>query len=481
MKYDYDLLVIGGGAAGLTAAGMAAVLGAKTALVEADKLGGDCTWHGCVPSKTLLRTAKLAHEMRTADRYGLAPYPAAHDFSRVMAHVRAIRETIYAEADAPPHFEKLGVEVIEGRARFVSPHEVAIAGTQRTVSSRRFVVAAGSSPRVPRLDSDGSVPILTNETIFETDRLPGHLVVLGAGPVGVEMAQAFHRLGSAVTVINRSGGILARDDRELAGMLLDQLRAEGIGFCLDTQIERLESGAVRTTDGRRLPADAVLAAAGRTPNLGHLDLARAGVRVSDAGIVVDRRCRSSAPHIFACGDIAGRYLFTHMAEHMAKVAVTNAILHIPMRLDDRHITWTTFTDPELAQVGATEAELQRGGVRYSVVRFPFARLDRAITESATVGSVKVLTTWRGRILGASILGAHAGEMIAEYALAMRNGVTLDKVSSTIHPYPTYALGNRRAADNFVASKLTPGMVRWIRRLFGLRGGLQGVGEIRKGI
>ena len=481
MSYDFDMIVIGGGAAGLTAAGMSAVFGAKTALIEAKKLGGDCTWHGCVPSKSLLKAAKVAHAMRTADRYGLTPADAGHDLSRVMARVHSIREQIYEEADAPPHFEKLGVEVLEGRARFLDPHtvEIDVNGATRKLSSRYFVVATGSSPRAPGFEGDQATTVYNNETIFELDRLPKSLVVLGAGPIGMEMAQAFRRLGSEVTVVSRTPGILARDDRELTSLLLEHLRGEGIRFLFGTEVTGVENGAVFTKSGERLHADALLAAIGRKPNIGSLNLTAAGVQTSEKGILVDRRCRSSAKHIYACGDVAGRYLFTHFAEHMAKVAVTNAILHVPASLDERHITWTTFTEPELAHVGRSEVELKRDGVKYSVHRFPFSQLDRAITESETTGVVKVLASGWGRILGVEILGVNAGEMIGEYALAMRNGVRLGKVSSTIHPYPTYVLGNRRAADLYMMTKLTPTMVRWVQRIFGLRGDLRGVKSLKQ--
>ena len=476
MRYEFDMVVIGGGAAGLTAAGMAAALGAKTALIEAQKLGGDCTWYGCVPSKSLLRSAKVAHEMRAAGRYGLSPADIDHDFSRVMERVHSIRNHIYEEADAPPNFEKLGVEVIAGRARFLDPHalEVQSNGEVRKLTSRYFVVATGSSPRMPRLETDGSVPVMTNETLFDLEKRPQHLLVLGAGPIGIEMAQAFQRLGSSVTVAGDGSGILRRDDRELAEMLREHLTCEGIRFLFGVEIVRIEKGAAWTASGERIEADAVLAAVGRTANVEKLQIEKAGVQSNEKGIEVNRRCQSSVSHIYAAGDVAGRYLFTHMAEHMAKVAVTNAILHVPARIDERHVVWTTFTDPELAHVGATEAELKHNATDYSVYRFPFMQLDRAITDSELTGMVKILADVRGRILGASILGSHAGEMIGEYALAMRNGITLRKVSATIHPYPTYVLGNRRAADQFMIAKLTPRLVRWLQRLFRLRGDLRGV-------
>lgn len=476
MKHDYDMLIIGGGAAGLTAAGMASVLGAKTALVEANRLGGDCTWYGCVPSKSLLKAAKVAHEMRTADRYGLSPSASVHDLSRVMARVRSIREHVYQDADAPPNFEKLGVEVVTGHARFLDAHTVEIRGSGelRKLSSRYFVVATGSSPRTPRLEAADEACIFNNETIFDLDRLPKRLVVLGAGPIGIEMAQAFHRLGSDATVVNNVTGILGRDDPELTSLLLEHLRGEGIRFVFGEEVVRVDGDTAYTKSGERLEADAILAAVGRKPNIDSLNLSAAGVETNEKGVIVNRRCRSSAGHIYACGDAAGRYLFTHMAEHMAKVAVTNAILHVPTSMDERHVTWCTFTDPEMAHVGQQEEELKRMGVNHAVYRFPFTQLDRAITESEATGVIKVLANRWGRVLGVSILGANAGEMIGECAVAMRNGVRLDRLSATIHPYPTYGLGNRRAADLYMMAKLTPGMVRWLRRIFRLRGDLRGV-------
>lgn len=470
------MLVIGGGAAGLTAAGMSAVLGAKTALIEANKLGGDCTWHGCVPSKSLLKAAKVAHEIRSATRYGLTPSRQKHDLAAVMARVRAIRQHVYDDADAPPYFEKLGVEVIHGRARFISPHTVELSdgGAARHLSSKYFVVATGSSPRRLEIPGAQDVHLLTNETLFDLDRLPKHLLVVGAGPIGVGMAQALRRLGSEVTVVSSSAGILTRDDAELASQLLEHLRGEGIRIILGTSIAKFESAAAYTNEGERLEVDAVLVAAGRIPNTAFLNLPAAGIRANDKGIIVDSRCRSSAKHIYAAGDIAGRHLFTHMAEHMAKVAVTNAILRLPSRMDERHVTWTTFTDPELAHVGRNEDELRRAGIKHSVYRFPFTQLDRAITDSETAGMIKVLADGWGRILGVSILGANAGELIGEFALAMKNGIRLDKVSATIHPYPTYGLGNRRTADLFMTAKFTPRIARWLRRLLGLRGTDRGV-------
>lgn len=456
MNYQYDMIVIGGGAAGLTAAGMSALLGAKTALIEQDRLGGECTWTGCVPSKTLLHVSKVAHRMRTAGRFGIAPIDPQFDFASVMDHVRRTRQTIYKQADAPPNIEKLGVEVICGAAQFRDSHTLEIGdslGNFRTISSRYFVIATGSRPKTPIF----SEPTLTNETIFELESQPKRLLVMGAGPVGIEMAQAFCRLGSEVTVASVGDRILPKDDPEQARQLQEYLSQEGISFVFGQKVVALEKlgPGLRAglESGREVLCDAVLAAIGREPRIEALGLNNAGVLFGDEGIEVDRHSRTSQRHIYAAGDVTGRYRFTHMAEHMSKVAVTNAILHWPRKLDDSHLVWATYTDPELAHLGASERHLRELRKPYKVYRFPFAKLDRAIVEDEIPGEVKVFADRRGRLLRASILGVNAGEMISEYALAMRNNLRLQQVADTIHPYPTYLLGNRRVADQFVAKQL----------------------------
>lgn len=474
MKYDYDMIVIGGGAAGLIAAGMSALLGAKTALIEEHRLGGDCTWVGCIPSKTLLKAARVAHQTRTADRFGLNATNPSIPFPQLMEHVRRTRQQVYGEADAPPNVEKLGVEVIAAHARFTDPHTVEITeGESRKITSRYFVIATGSRPKIPPTSPGFAVECLTNETLFELTVQPKRLLVLGAGPVGIEMAQAFQRLGSDVTIVAPDSGILAKDDPEHARVLQERLAGEGVSFLLGHKVEALsrDDRALRATldNGRIIACDAALAAIGRQANTGALGLEKAGVATGEKGIPVDRHCRTSQRHIFAVGDVAGRYQFTHMAEHMSKVAVTNAILHWPMKLDEKHVVWCTFTEPELAHLGESEENVRKRKAKYAVYRFPFQKLDRAITDGETTGEVKVITDSSGKILGASILGVNAGEMIAEYALAMRNGLRISKIADTIHAYPTYMLGDKRAADQAAYRQLDSPMLGVLGKIFGYRG------------
>ena len=441
MAYDFDMVVIGGGAAGLTAAGISASLGARTALIEARRLGGDCTWFGCIPSKTLLHAAQ-----------------AGETFHAAMEKVRRVRQHVYEEADAPPVIAKLGIEVMEKRARFVDSHSIEAGGVR--VSSRYFVIATGSTPRLPDIPGVAAERFLTNETVFQLVEMPRSLVILGAGPVGIEMAQAFRRFGAEVTVVGHSPRILPRDDAELAGMLEAHLRRAGIRFLLGRHADAADL----------LRADAVLAATGRRSDVSSLNLSAAGIVVGADGIQADHRCRTNVHHIFAAGDVAARYRFTHMAEHTAKVAVTNALLHFPLSIDERGVAWCTFTEPEFAHAGRTEEQLRQSGTRYEVYRFPYARIDRAVTDEATVGMIKVFARpWDGRVYGATILGARAGDLIAEYALAIRHRITLRRIADTIHPYPTYALGNRRAADQWYVRRQSPAVVRWLQRIFGYRG------------
>ena len=477
MTPDYDVLVIGGGAAGLSAAGIATNLGAKTAMIEREALGGDCTWTGCVPSKTLLKAAKVVHQARTASAYGLTDQPMTVDFAGVMAHVRETRQEVYEDADAPEIFEDMDIDVIEGEAHFLDSHTVSVAGADgatRQLTSSYIIIATGASPLVPPIDGLQAVDYLTNETLFELEEQPDRLAIVGAGPIGTEMAQAFTRLGTEVTVIDMADRILTNDDPALAATLRETLEAEGVEYVLDAQVEGVSQAdgviTVEAGEGRTVEADALLLATGRAANVDGLNLEAAGVEYSRKGVTVNDRCRTSQSHIYAAGDVTGRFQFTHMSNHMAKVAVTNALLKMPSKMDIDHVPWVTYTDPELAHVGARADQLDADGVSYDTYRFPYNKLDRAITEGETTGQIKVhAKSLTGRILGASVLGAHAGELITSFAIAMRNGVTLRNIGDTIHPYPAWGEGVRRVADQWFVQKQSPMVTKALQTVFGYRG------------
>jgi len=479
MSTDYDVIVIGGGAGGLSAAGIATHLGAKTTMIERARLGGDCTWTGCVPSKTLLKAAKVVQQSRTASKYGLVDQEVDVDFQGVMEHVRSVREGVYEEADRPEIFEDMDIDVRSGDAHFVDAHTVAVhrsEGTTEHITGRFIIIATGAHPIVPPIPGLDEVDYLTSETLFELEDQPDRLAVIGAGPIGMEMAQAFARLGSEVTVVDMLDRVVSGDDRELTEMLRGVLEDEGVTFVLGAQVEEVSKRAgdilVEATNGTaaQIEADALLLATGRTANVDGLNLDAAGVECTRNGVSVDDRCRTSQGHIYAVGDVTGRYQFTHMSNHMAKVAVTNALLKVPTRIDSDHVPHVTYTDPELAHVGARATDLDEQGVTYDTYRFPYEKLDRAITEGETTGLIKVhATSLTGTILGASVLGARAGELITSFTIAMRNGVSLRNIGDTIHPYPAWGEGVRRVADQWYVQKQSPTFTKVLQTVFGYRG------------
>jgi pyruvate/2-oxoglutarate dehydrogenase complex dihydrolipoamide dehydrogenase (E3) component len=476
---DYDLVVIGGGSAGLTASGLAAALGAKTALVERHLLGGECTWTGCIPSKSLVRSARVLHLMRSADRFGLPPVDSPAEFRDVMERMRAVREGVYAAADSPEVVRSRNIDVIEGTATFLDPHTLSISGASpRIVRSRYIAICTGSRPLVPPIPGLSRDMALTNETIFDLDRLPGRLLVLGAGPLGLEMAQTFRRFGSDVTVVDKASSVLTSDEPECSALVRERLESEGIRFILNSTIARIADGddgrvAIVEGGGHRIsiPFDRLLLAAGRVANTAGLGLDRVGVGCTDRGIIVDDSMRTSASHIYACGDVAeGERNFSHLSENTARVAVSRMLLKVPLRRERRVVSWVTFTDPESAHLGMTSRELSEKGISFETIRFPYGEIDRALTDGSAVGTIVIhATPLRGRILGAHIVGDHAGEMICELALAMKNGLPLRRISDTIHPYPTYLLGVRRAADQWYMRRTPHRLIRLLGLLFRYRG------------
>ena len=474
---EFDLVVIGGGSGGLVVAAGGAALGAKVALVERRKLGGDCLWSGCVPSKTLIKSARIAHQMRHADRWALAPANPQPDLARVMERVARVIAGI-EPSDSPARFRGLGVDVILGSGCFVSPEAFAVA--DRTLTARNFVVATGSRPTLPPIAGLADVPYLTNETLFDLREPVPHLVVIGAGPIGCEMAQAFRRLGSEVTVVDLGPQILPREDPDVAAVVHARLVAEGVRFHLGIGVGGVATGnpaagrirlTVRGADGSvsEIAASHLLVAAGRAPNIEGLGLDAAGVAVENGRIVVDETLSTSNPRVQVVGDAAGGHQFTHVAEHHAGVVLRRTLLHFGWARPSAVVPWCTYTDPELARVGPSQAEARQRGLDHRVYRFAFDEIDRARAEDETEGFAKLVTDPRGRLLGAAIVGAHAGELIAECVLAIGHGMKAADLSASIHTYPTLAQINRRAADQRQKQALTPSSKAWLKRLFRLRG------------
>jgi pyruvate/2-oxoglutarate dehydrogenase complex dihydrolipoamide dehydrogenase (E3) component len=469
----FDLCVIGGGAAGLTAAAGAAQLGARVALVERRRMGGECLNYGCVPSKALLRAAGVARTVRSAGAFGLDARLDPVDLDRVLARVHAVIAQI-APHDSVERFRALGVTVIEAEARFLDSHTIAAAGER--IEARRFVIATGTLPSVPAIEGLERTPYLTNETVFDLKPPVAHLAVLGGGAVGVELAQAFARLGIRVTVIEAAGRVMPAEDPDVSATLADLLRADGVTVLAGHRAERVapEPAGVRLDlcgpDGacRPLAASHILVAAGREPVL-DLDFDRAGVRVVDGRLPVDARMRTNVRHIYACGDVAGPPYFTHMAEHRAGIALRNALFRLPAKVETEVVPSVLFTEPEFARVGLSEMDAQRRGRPFAVHAVPVARADRAATDGAADGFVKLLATPGGRLLGAAILAPHAGELIHECALALKQGLKLSALSGLIHAYPTYSQLDRFAADERMKRALTPARRRWLQRIFRLRG------------
>ncbi|MCZ6608265.1 MAG: FAD-dependent oxidoreductase [Alphaproteobacteria bacterium] len=451
-----DICVIGAGSGGLSVAAGASQMGASTALIERGKMGGDCLNYGCVPSKALLAAGHAAQAVRGGGRFGVRAAAPAIDSGGVYGHVRGTIAAI-APNDSVERFEGLGVTVIQSSARFTGPREIAADGYR--ITARRIVIATGSSPVVPPVAGLGDVPYLTNETIFDLGQVPAHLIVIGGGPVGIEMAQAHRHLGARVTVVEMFS-ILASDDPELVDVVRARLAGEGIDLREGVTVARVEkagNGVAVVIAGNdaedRVQGSHVLIAAGRRPNVGGLDLEKAGIAYSPAGIQVDARLRTTNRRVFAIGDVAGGYQFTHMAGYHAGIVLRNALFRLPAKVDTHAVPWVTYTAPELAQVGLTEdrARKQAGDIR--VLRWPFAENDRARAERETDGLVKVITTPRGRILGAGIVGAHAGELIHAWVLAIGQKIKIGAVAGMIAPYPTLGEANKRAAGSFYTPAL----------------------------
>jgi pyruvate/2-oxoglutarate dehydrogenase complex dihydrolipoamide dehydrogenase (E3) component len=475
--YDYDFGVIGGGAAGLTAASGAAQLGARTLLIEREKsLGGDCLHFGCVPSKTLIRTAHVYHLLKNTERFGLPPVTVGPvQFSKVAERIRSVIAGIQKN-DSVERFNKLGVEVRFGSPVFIDEHRVSWDGT--VVSAGKWLIATGSSPAVPSLAGLGSVPYLTNLEIFSLDRLPESLVILGAGPIAIEMAQAFSRLGSKITVLQRGRQILSREDTDMADGVMQVLEQEGVTFhlgCTLMQVRNMgvtKEVTIRTAAGETLAVTGaeILVALGRDANAKGLGLERIGIEHSDKGIVVDARLRTNQKHIFAAGDVIGGYQFTHAAGYEGSTVVGNAILHLPRKVNYSRMPWCTYTGPELACIGMNEKAATAAGLTYRIWTEEFIGNDRGLAEDETTGRVKLLIGKNGKPLGAQIFGPHAGELLAEWIAVFNGNLGLSTIAGAIHPYPTLSEINKKVVGAIYAERIFSDRVRKaLKFLFHYRG------------
>ncbi|MSO84424.1 MAG: dihydrolipoamide dehydrogenase [Rhodospirillales bacterium] len=461
-----DICVIGAGSGGLLLAAGASQMGASVVLFERGRMGGDCLNFGCVPSKSLIAAAHAAHTVRDAARFGVGVAQPTVDGRAVFARVRAVIAAI-APNDSVARFEALGVRVIQAHARFTDPDCVVADGIE--VRARRFVVATGSSPAVPPIPGLDQAPYLTNETVFDLDAIPEHLIVLGGGPIGIELAQAFRRLGAKVSVIEMQA-ILGRDDPELADAIRRQLTVEGVAIRENARAERIErtlSGVAVEISGSepaRIEGTHLLVAVGRRPHIKDLGLDLAGIAIKPERIIVDARLRTTNPRVYAIGDAAGGLQFTHVANFHAGIVLRNILFRWPARADRAPIPRVTYTDPELAQVGLTEAEARARNLSFQISRWPMHDNDRAQAEGKTEGLVKIIVGPRGRILGAGIAAAHAGELIGPWTLAMAEGLGLAAMASVVAPYPTLGEAGKRAAGSFFAPTLFSERTRTIVRL-----------------
>lgn len=472
-RYDYNLIVIGAGAAGLVSAYIGAAVKSKVALIEKHRMGGDCLNTGCVPSKALIRSARLLAEARDSRRYGIDEVKVCFNFAEVMERVQGVIRKVEPH-DSPERYRDLGVEVIEGEARLVSPWEVEVNG--KRLSARSLIIASGARPLVPPIPGLDSVDYLTSDTVWNLRELPRRLLVLGGGPIGCELAQSMARFGAEVTIVEMAPRLLPREDADAAEALSTRLQAEGLHLATGHKALRVKSaseGAALICEQAgqevRLPFDRILLALGRRPNTEGFGLEELGVRLSARGTIeTDALLRTNFPNIHVCGDVAGPYQFTHTAAHQAWYAAVNALLapFWSFKVDYRVIPWATFTDPEVARVGLSEDEAAAQDIAVEVTRYGIDDLDRAIADSADEGFVKVLTVpGSDRILGASIVGAHAGELIQEFVLAMRHGLGLNKLLGTIHIYPTMNEANKYAAGVWKRAHASQAALRWAERFF----------------
>ena len=478
-RFERNLVVIGGGSAGLVTAYIAAAVKAKVTLIEKHRMGGDCLNTGCVPSKALIRSAKFLSQLARAKEFGVREARAEFDFADVMERVQRVVQAVEPH-DSVERYTGLGVEVIEGAAKLVSPWEVEVVrhdGATQRLTTRSIVIAAGGRPFVPPVPGLDAVGYLTSDTVWELRELPRRLLVLGGGPIGSELAQAFARFGAQVTQIQQGPRILNREDPEVSELVAARFRAEGIDVRTGHKAKQfvVENGEkiliAEHADGDvRIPFDAVLLAVGRVANLQGYGLEELGVKASRT-IETNAFLQTNYPNIYAAGDVAGPFQFTHTAAHQAWYAAVNALFDPfkKFRVDYSVIPWATFVDPEVARVGLNEQEAKEQGIAYEVSRYDLDDLDRAIVDGETHGFVKVLTVpGRDKILGVTLVGEHAGDLIAEFVLAMKHGIGLNKILGTLHIYPTLAEANKYAAGVWKKAHAPQALLRWVERFHAWR-------------
>jgi len=458
------LAALGGGTGGAVPAEAGAYPGPRTAIVEKHALGGDCLWTGCVPSKALIASARLARRMSRAAGLGLAPGGERHDFRAVMERMRAARATV-AHHDDPERFREMGVGVHFGAARFLDPNTVEVEG-EGTLRAKRFVVATGAVPAIPPIPGLADADYWTYETVFDENELPGSVAIMGGGPIGVEFAQVFARLGSKVAILEMMPSILVREDPDVAAFMHGLLEAEGIEIRTGAAVSgvRSENGGtvVGTDDGGRMAGERVCGATGRRPCTEGLDLEAAGIRTERGAVVVDPRLRTTSKSAWGVGDVTGALQFTHVAEQMAKVALRNSVLPVKTKIRYDSVPRVTFTDPEVAHIGMSEAEAEAaGGTTY---RYGMDDLDRAIVDGSAVGFVKISADRKGRVIGATILAHGAGDLIMPLVLAKTHGLSLSRVNGTIYPYPTMVEGVKRASGEYMRSRLDTASGRILKRV-----------------
>lgn len=475
--YDYDIGIIGGGAAGLTVASGAAQLGAKALLVEKEKaLGGDCLHFGCVPSKTLIRTAQTYHTMKNAHAFGLPKVEVPPvDFRKVKERIQSVISTIQKH-DSEERFCSLGAKVKFGVPTFSDEHSVRLNG--QTVSAKTWVLATGSSPSIPPIEGLDKTPYLTNKEIFFLDHLPKSMAILGAGAIAIEMAQAFCRLGTNVSVIQRGGQILSKEDKDMADGVMQVLSAEGVAIHLNASIlhvkdlgsereVRFKDGVGKTTG---LNVEQIFVAMGRESNVEGLDLKPIGVELDRRRIKVDERMRTTRKHIYAAGDVTGGFQFTHAAGYEGGIVVANAIFHIPRKVDYTFLPWCTFTDPELASIGMNEKVATAAGIEYTVFTEAFKDNDRSLAEGESFGKIKMLLNKDEKPMGVQILGPQAGELLSEWVAVLNGKVKLSTLASAIHPYPTLGEINKRVAGAYLSPKIFSDKVKkGLKFFFHLKG------------